>query len=86
MKSWLLQDAKKNLSEIVKRALKDGPQLIMKDNEKSVVVISYEKYQQMKGKQKSLSKFFRASPLAKSDIELKHDKSMTREAGKWLGM
>ncbi len=86
MKTWQLQEARKNLSEVIKRALKDGPQRIVKDDEKSVVVVSYNEYLQMKKRQTSLSEFFRVSPLAKMNIKLKRDNSFEREAGKWLGM
>jgi antitoxin Phd len=41
---WQIQDAKNKLSEVIARALKQGPQLITKHGEKTVVVISYAEY------------------------------------------
>jgi len=73
---WQLQDAKKNFSEVVERALKQGPQLITRHGEKAVVVMSYKKYAQMKKSQTKLSEFFRASPFAKINLDLKRDKSL----------
>jgi prevent-host-death family protein len=76
---WQLQDAKNKLSEVVERALRDGPQLITRRGEKTVIVISYEEYLRMKKSQLKLSEFFRASPLTKVDLDLRRDKSFPRE-------
>jgi prevent-host-death family protein len=76
--NWQLQDAKNKLSEVIERALKQGPQLITRRGEKAVVVLSYKEFAQMKKSQGKLSEFFRASPLAKVDLDLKRDKSLPR--------
>ncbi len=76
---WQLQYAKKKFSEVVERALNDGPQLITYHGEKTVVVLSYEEYSKMKKSQTKLSEFFRASPFAKIDLDLKRDKSLPRK-------
>ena len=80
--NWQLQDAKNKLSEVIERALKQGPQLITRRGEKAVVVISYKEYTRMKKAQTKLSEFFRASPLTKVDLNLKRDKSLPREDAK----
>ena len=46
--TWQIQDAKNKLSEVIARALKQGPQLITKHGEKTVVVISYAEYERLK--------------------------------------
>ena len=46
-KSWQLQEAKKKLSELVERALKEGAQVITRRGETVVVVIPYQEYEQM---------------------------------------
>ncbi len=79
---WQLQDAKNKLSEVIERALKHGPQLITRRGEKTVIIMSYKEYTQMKKSQAKLSEFFRASPLAKVDLNLKRDKSLPREDAK----
>jgi len=76
---WQLQDAKKKFSEVVERALKQGPQLITRHGEKAVIVLSYKEYSKMKKSQTKLSEFFRASPLTKVDLDLKRDKSLPRK-------
>lgn len=74
---WQIQDAKNKLSEVISRALKQGPQLITKHGEKTVVVISYAEYEKLRKSQGSLSEFFRASPLA--GVDLKRDKPLPRK-------
>jgi antitoxin Phd len=74
---WQLQDAKNKLSEVISRALTQGPQLITKHGEKTVVVVSYAEYEKLRKSQNKLSEFFRASPLA--GIDLARDKSLPRE-------
>ena len=75
--TWQIQDAKNKLSEVIARALKQGPQLITRHGEKTVVVVSYVEYEKLRKSQGKLSEFFGASPL--SGIEMKRDKSMPRE-------
>jgi antitoxin Phd len=74
---WQIQDAKNKLSEVIMRALKQGPQLITKHGEKTVVVISYTEYEKLRKSQGKLSEFFRASPLA--GLDLTRDKSLPRK-------
>lgn len=74
---WQIQDAKNKLSEVITRALKQGPQLITKHGEKTVVVISYIEYEKLRKSQGKLSEFFHASPLA--GIDLTRDKSLPRK-------
>ncbi len=76
---WQIQDAKNKLSEVITRALTQGPQVITKHGEKTVVVVSYAEYEKMRKSQSKLSEFFRASPLAGADLDLSRDKSLPRE-------
>ncbi len=74
---WQIQDAKNKLSEVINRALTQGPQLITKHGEKTVVVISYTEYEKMQKSQGKLSEFFRTSPLV--GVDLSRDKSLPRK-------
>ena len=76
--TWQIQDAKNKLSEVIARALKQGPQLITRHGEKTVVVVSYAEYEKLRKSQGKLSEFFSASPLVGIEIE-KRDKSLPRE-------
>ena len=74
---WQIQDAKNKLSEVIQLALSQGPQLITRHGEKTVVVVSYVEYEKLRKSQSKLSEFFRASPLV--DVDLSRDKSSLRD-------
>ena len=74
---WQIQDANNKLSEVITRALKEGPQLITRHGEKTVVVVSYTEYERLRKSQGKLSEFFKASPLA--GVDLTRDKSLPRK-------
>lgn len=74
---WQLQDAKNKFSEVISRALKQGPQLITKHGKKTAVVLSYTEYEKLRKSQGKLSEFFQSSPLA--GIDLTRDKSLPRK-------
>ena len=65
---WQLQDAKNKFSEVINLALSKGPQLITRRGEKTAVLLSYVEYEKLCKAQGKLSDFFRASPLAESNI------------------
>jgi antitoxin Phd len=75
---WQLQEAKNKFSEVVDEAIKHGPQIITKRGVETVIVLSYAQYRKVMLNQKKLSDFFRESPLAKVDINLRRDKSGLR--------
>jgi antitoxin Phd len=77
---WQLQDAKNKLSEVISRALRQGPQLITRHGQKTVVVMAYAEYEKMRKSQGKLSEFFRTSPLA--GVDLSRDKSLPRDGAK----
>ena len=75
--TWQLQEAKNKLSEVISRALKQGPQLITKHGKKTAVVLSYSEYEKLRKSQGKLSEFFQNSPL--TGIDLTRDKSLPRK-------
>jgi antitoxin Phd len=75
---WQLQEAKNKLSEVVEEALQHGPQVITKRGAETAVIISFKEYRRMMVSQKRLSEFFRNSPLAGMNIDLKRDTSAIR--------
>ena len=44
MDSWKLQDAKARFSEVVDRALHDGPQVVTRHGENAVVIVAYRDF------------------------------------------
>ena len=74
---WQIQDAKNKLSEVINRAISQGPQVITKHGEKTVVVVAYTEYETLRKSQGKLSAFFSASPLA--GLDLTRDPSSPRQ-------
>lgn len=78
-KTWQLQEAKNKFSRVVDDAVKRGPQIITKHGVEVAIVISYEGYQELVSSRGKLTDFFRASPLAGSELDLTRDKSFARQ-------
>lgn len=75
---WQIQEAKNKLSEVLDEAIKHGPQIITKRGVETVIVLSYAEYRKVMLNKKKLSDFFRESPLAEVDLDLRRDKSGPR--------
>ena len=76
---WQLQEAKNKFSQVVEKAIQNGPQVVTKHGVEVVVVLSYAEYRKMAIAQKKLSAFFRESPLVGVDLDLTRDKSDVRD-------
>jgi antitoxin Phd len=78
---WQLQEAKNKFSEVVEEALKHGPQVVTKRGIETVIVISYEEYQQLVLGHQKLSEFFRESPLVDvaDELDLSRDSRPARD-------
>lgn len=70
MARWQLQDAKNRLSEVVRKARDEGPQVITLHGRDAVVVVSASEYARQAKPKGSLVDFFRKSPLAGSELEI----------------
>lgn len=64
MNQWQLQDAKNRFSEVVARALTEGPQLVTRRGKDPVVVLSLEAFSRLEKPSIDLVTFLRSSPLA----------------------
>lgn len=67
---WQLQNAKNNLSELVRKAREEGPQVITLRGRDAVVVVSANEFGKLSRPRGSLVDFFRKSPLAGVDLDL----------------
>lgn len=79
MEKWQLQDAKNRFSEVVNKALKNGPQVVTRHGTESVVIISVAEYRRLSCPQTDLVSFFKQSPLYKIRIDLSRNKDRPRE-------
>lgn len=79
MNTWQMQEAKAQLSVLVKRA-QNQPQDITLHGKSVAVVISRETFDRLSQAQDSLVGFMRRSPLyGADDIVFERDQSLTRE-------
>jgi prevent-host-death family protein len=79
MNTWQLQDAKNRFSELVNKALQEGPQTVTRRGEEVVVVLSKGEYEKIKQSQTGLLEFFRCSPLVGLELDLDRDRSFPRD-------
>lgn len=76
---WQLQEAKNRFSEVVKKALTEGPQTVTRHGEEIVVILSKTEYNRLKKSQSGLVEFFRQSPLVGVHLNLERDPSLPRD-------
>ena len=77
-RSWQLQEAKARLSEVVKTAVKEGPQEITVRGETAAVLLSGRDYARLARPKLDFVAFLRKSPLAGVDLKLVRDTSTDR--------
>jgi prevent-host-death family protein len=77
--TWAAAEAKARFSEMMNRALADGPQTITRKGQKAVVVVSAEEWQRKTKRRGNLAEFFAASPLRGSELRIKRSKDGPRE-------
>jgi prevent-host-death family protein len=78
MIKWQLQEAKNRLSELVRRAREEGPQVITLRGRDAVVVVSANEYGKLSRPRGSLVDFFRKSPLARLALDLTRSRDTGR--------
>lgn len=74
---WQLQDAKARFSELVQKAVEEGPQTVTRRGKPSVVVLSVEQYELMKKRQVDFKELLQLAPWHELDLE--RDKSPPRD-------
>jgi prevent-host-death family protein len=79
--TWAVAEAKARFSEVIDRALADGPQTITRKGKEIVVVVSSEQWQRRNRRKGNLAEFLAASPLRGSRLKIKRTKDGPRELG-----
>ena len=68
--SWQLQEAKQRFSEVVRRALDEGPQVVTRHGEEAVIVVSAREYRCLAGGAPDFRDFLLGGPdLSALDLE-----------------
>ena len=73
MAAWQLQEAKNKLSELIDRALADGPQIITRHGVEVVVVMPVARYRKLTMPAQNLADFLVHSPLRNSGLVIERD-------------
>ena len=71
MSEWSVARAKARFSEVIDRALSEGPQSITRRGRKSVVVVSTDEWERKTKRTGNLAEFFAQSPLRRSGLEVR---------------
>jgi len=75
---WQLHDAKNRLSELVRKAREEGPQVITLRGRDAVVVVSAREFGKLSRPRGSLVDFFRKSPLVAAKLDLDRSRDTGR--------
>jgi prevent-host-death family protein len=75
---WQLQEAKSKFSNLVEKALHQGPQFVTKHGNNAVVILSFKEYQDIIKPESDLVAFLRSSPLVDIELDISRDKSPPR--------
>ena len=76
--SWKLADAKNKFSEVVKRALTEGPQRVTRRDD-AVVIVSEAEYQRLTGQQPGFRDYLLGGGPSLKDVDLTRDRSPDRD-------
>jgi prevent-host-death family protein len=76
--SWQLQEAKQKFSELVRRALEDGPQVVTRHGEEVVVVVPAEEFRRMSEQKPDFKEFLMSAPDL-SVLDLERPREMPRD-------
>ena len=72
---WQLQEAKQKFSQLVQRALDEGPQVVTRHGETVVVVVAADEYRRLAGGGLDFKDFLLSGPdLSRLDLERTADR------------
>lgn len=75
---WTLAEAKNRFSEVVKRALSEGPQRVRRRGNDAVVVLAQEDYERLTGARPDFKKALLDGPDF-SGLDLSRDRTLDRD-------
>jgi len=77
--SWTVVDAKAKFSEMIERAMSEGPQTITRNGRTAAVVVGAEEWQRKTTRVGNLAEFFAGSPLRESGLKIRRLKQRPRK-------
>jgi prevent-host-death family protein len=73
MQQWQIQEAKAKFSELVQRAVDEGPQTVTRRGKPTVVVLAADEFERMKERTPTLKELLLECPLEGVDLERPRD-------------
>ncbi len=77
--NWTVAEAKAKFSEIIERAMSEGPQTITRNGRTAAVVVGAEEWQRKTKRTGNLAEFFATSPLRGSGLKVRRNKARPRK-------
>jgi prevent-host-death family protein len=77
--NWTVAEAKAKFSEVITRALSDGPQTITRNGRTTAVVVGAEEWERKTKRVGTLAEFFAASPLRGSGMKVRRSSEPPRK-------
>ncbi len=75
---WQLQEAKQRFSELVRRALEEGPQVVTRRGEEVVVIVGAQEFDRLSRGEEDFKDFLLLAPDLEA-LEIRRDRSTSRE-------
>ena len=79
--NWTVAEAKAKFSEVIERAMSEGPQTITRKGRMAAVIVGAEEWERKTHRAGNLAEFFAASPLRGSGLKIRRSKERPREIG-----
>jgi prevent-host-death family protein len=76
---WTVAEAKAKFSEIIERAMSEGPQTITRKGRTAAVVVGADEWQRKTMRVGNLAEFLAKSPLRKSGLKIRRLKERPRK-------
>ena len=77
--TWTVAEAKAKFSEVIKRAMADGPQAITRNGRTAAVIVGADEWQRKTKRVGNLAEFFAQSPLRESGLKIRRLKDRPRK-------
>jgi prevent-host-death family protein len=77
--NWTVAEAKAKFSEIIERAMSEGPQTITRKGRSAAVVVGAEEWERKTKRAGNLAEFFAGSPLRGSELKVRRNKARPRK-------
>ena len=77
--SWTVAEAKAKFSQVIERAMSEGPQTITRKGRTAAVVVGAAEWQRKTKRVGNLAEFFAASPLPGSGLKVRRLKERPRK-------